>query len=83
MFVNVSCTDDNLSRVEKCTKYSRTALIRINWDEELSGNVENLDSWNFFFFFFFENGLHRQFAVGKIYTNGCFRLHIYLRTDKI
>ena len=33
--------------------------------------------------FFFENGLHWQFEVGeKIYTNGCFRLRIYLRTNK-
>jgi hypothetical protein len=32
--------------------------------------------------FFFENRLHRQFQVEKISTNGCFGLHIYLRTNK-
>jgi len=32
--------------------------------------------------FFFENRLHWEFEVEKISTNGCLRLHIYLRTDK-
>ena len=33
--------------------------------------------------FFFENRLQWQFEVGqKNSTNGCFRLHIYLRTNK-
>ena len=33
--------------------------------------------------FFLENRLHWQFEVGKkIFTNGCFRLHIYLCTNK-
>jgi len=33
--------------------------------------------------FFFENRLHKQFELGvKMPTNGCFRLHIYLRTNK-
>ena len=33
--------------------------------------------------FFFENRLRWQFEVENISTNGCFRLHIYLRTYKI
>ena len=33
--------------------------------------------------FFFENRQHWQFEVGKKSTNSCFRLHIYLRTNKI
>jgi hypothetical protein len=34
--------------------------------------------------FFFENRLHWQFKVGeKNSKNGCSRLHIYLRTNKI
>jgi hypothetical protein len=32
--------------------------------------------------FFFENRLNLQFEVEKKSTNGCFRLHIYLRTNK-
>ena len=28
-------------------KYSRTPLIRINWDGELSGYAENPDNWIF------------------------------------
>ena len=31
--------------------------------------------------FFFEYRLHGQFKVEKIYINGYFRLHIYLRTN--
>jgi hypothetical protein len=33
--------------------------------------------------FFFENRLQWQFEGETISTNGCFRLHIYLRTNKI
>ena len=33
--------------------------------------------------FFLGNRLHWQFEVEKISTNGCFRLHIYLRINKI
>jgi len=32
--------------------------------------------------FFFENRLHWQFETEKISSNGCSRLHIYLRTNK-
>jgi len=32
--------------------------------------------------FFFENSLHWQLEGEIISTNGCFRLHIYLRTNK-
>jgi len=32
--------------------------------------------------FFFENRLQWQFEVEKKSTNGCFRLNIYLRTNK-
>jgi hypothetical protein len=36
------------------------------------------------FGFFFENRVHWQFEAGeKNSTNGCFKLHIYLRTNKI
>jgi hypothetical protein len=31
--------------------------------------------------FYFESGLHWQFEVETISTNGCCKLHIYLRTD--
>jgi len=31
---------------------------------------------------FFENTLQWQFEVGQVSTNDCFRLHIYLRTNK-
>jgi len=27
--------------------YSRTPLIRINWDDEPAGYTENPDNWNF------------------------------------
>jgi len=30
-----------------CIKYSRTPLIRINWDGEPSGYAENPDNWIF------------------------------------
>ena len=33
--------------------------------------------------FFFENRLHWQFEAEKNTTNRCFRLHTYLRTNKI
>jgi hypothetical protein len=32
--------------------------------------------------FFSENRLHWQFEVEKIFANSCFRLHIYLHTNK-
>ena len=32
--------------------------------------------------FFFENRLHWQSEAENIAKNGCFRLHIYLRTNK-
>jgi len=33
--------------------------------------------------FFFENRLHGQYEVEKnFFTNGCFRLHIYLQTNR-
>ena len=32
--------------------------------------------------FFFANRLNWQFELEKIYTNGCFRLHIYLPANK-
>ena len=32
--------------------------------------------------FFSENSLHWQFELKKNSTNGCFRLHIYLHTNK-
>jgi hypothetical protein len=57
--------------------YSRTPLIRINWDGEPSGYAENPDNWTFF-----KNKLHWQFEVEKLQTDGCLRLHIYLQTNK-
>ena len=58
-------------------KYIITPLIRIKWDDELSGYAENPDNC-----FLFENRLHWQFEGGGGSTNGCFRLHIYLRKNK-
>ena len=49
------------------TKYSRTPLVRINWDGEPSGYAENLNIW-----IFFENRLHRQFAFRML----LFTVHI-------
>jgi len=31
-----------------CSKYSRTPLFRINWDEKPSGYAEDPDNWIFF-----------------------------------
>jgi len=56
--------------------YSRTPLIRINWDGEPSGYAENPDNW-----IFFESTLHRQLDGGKISTNSGCGLHIHLRTN--
>ena len=53
-------------------KYSGNPLIRINWDDGPSGIG-----------FFFESRLQWQFEAEEISTNGCFRLHIYLHTNKI
>jgi len=58
--------------------YSRTTFTRINWDSETSGYVEISDNWIFL-------GKYATLAVlsgKKISTNGCFRLHIYWRTNK-
>ena len=54
--------------------WSRTPLIRINWDCEPSGYAENPDNWIFLW-------KYATLAVrsGKKYhTNGCFRLNIYV-----
>jgi hypothetical protein len=49
---------------------------------ELTGTTNHPDMQKIGFFF--ENWLHWQFEVGGGETiNGCFRLHIYLRTNKI
>ena len=57
--------------------YSRTTLIWINRDGELSIYAGNPEIG-----FFFENRLHWQFKVEKISTNCCFSLLIYLRPNK-
>jgi len=52
--------------------------IQINWDGEPSGYAENPDNWIFL-------GKEATLADGsgkKKSANGCFRLHIYLRTTK-
>ena len=59
-------------------QYSKTPLIRINWDGEPSGHAENPDNWIF---------LWKQATlvvlIGKRnLTSGYFRQHIYLRTNK-
>ena len=46
--------------------------------KESSRYAENPDNW----IWQFENRLHWQFEVEKKSTNCCFRLHIYLRTNK-
>jgi len=57
--------------------YSRTPLLRLHRDDEPSGYAE---IW--IIGFFFENRLHWEFEVANVFTDGCFRLHIYLRTTK-
>jgi len=37
----------SLQRAATFVNYSRTPLIQINWDGELSGYAENPDNWNF------------------------------------
>jgi hypothetical protein len=32
---------------DKCTRYSITPIIRINWDREPSGYAENANNWIF------------------------------------
>jgi len=59
--------------------YSRTVSIRINWDDEPSRYVENPDNWTLLEG---KKRLHWQFEMEKSSTDGCFRLHIYLRTNK-
>ena len=61
------------------TKYSRTPLIRFNWDGESSGYAENPNNW----IFSLKIGYIGSLKWGKKCTNGCFRIHIYLRTNKI
>jgi hypothetical protein len=50
----------------------------------LTGTASHLDMQRIRIIgFFFENKLHWQSEVEKdISTNGCFRVHIYLRTNK-
>jgi len=60
-----------------CSKYSRTPPIRINWDDKPSGYAEDSDNWIFFFKIAYIGSLKWG---EKDSTNGCSRLHIYLRT---
>jgi len=53
--------------------YSRTPLIRINWDGEPSGYVEIRITG-----FFFQNTPHWQCEGEKVSKNCYFMLHIYL-----
>jgi hypothetical protein len=57
--------------------YSRTPLLRLRLVDEPSGYAE---IWKIGFFF--ENMLHWQFEVANVSTDDCFRLHIYLRSNK-
>jgi len=69
---------ENSTPRETTWAHSRTPLIQINCDGEPSGYAENPDIWNFFF----ENRLYWQLEDEKKSTNGCFKLHIYLRKNK-
>ena len=39
--------DASMQELYHCSKYSRTPLLRINWDGEPSGYAENSDNWIF------------------------------------
>jgi hypothetical protein len=58
--------------------YSRIPLIRINWDGQSSGYAEIPDNW----IFLWKYVTMAVWSVKKISTNSCFRLRIYLRTNK-
>ena len=57
--------------------YSRTPLIRITWDGQPTGEAENPDNWIFFFWKYIW-----IFWSVQIYTNGYFRLYVYIRISK-
>jgi len=61
----------NFANVPKKLKYSRTPLIRINWEAEPPGYVENLDNWIFLW-----NWLHWQFEVQLLLS--MYRIHLRL-----
>ena len=60
------------------TKYSRTPIIRINWDGEPSGYAEIPDNW----IFSLKIGYFGRLKWKQISTNGCFRPYIYSRANK-
>ena len=59
--------------------YSRTPLIRINWDGEPSGYAKKSGYLDFSLKIDYISSLKRK---KKVSTNGCFTLHIYLCTNK-
>jgi len=53
------------------------ALLGINWNGEASVYAKNLDIWIFFYV------LHwHSLKLKNVFTNGYFRLHTYLLTNK-
>ena len=60
------------------TEYSRTTLNRINPEGEPSGYAKNPDNW----IFLWKYATLSVWSEEKMSTIGCFRLHIYYRTNK-
>jgi len=73
-----------LSLIPQVARCSRTPLLWINWEDEISGYAEHPDMQNIRIIgFFFENKLHCKFEVEKFSTGGFFGLYTYLRTNII
>ena len=60
-----------------CNSTAQLYLSGLIW---MTSNLEMQGIW--IIGFFFENRPHWQSEVEKISTNSCFRIHIYLRTNK-
>ena len=60
-------------------QYSRTPFIQINWDGKPCRYAENPNYW----IFLCKIGYTGSLKWKKISTNSCFRLHIYLHTNKM
>jgi hypothetical protein len=84
LYILISCYFIKVQFTHWCER-AGTALVVFTVELHLSGLIgttRHPDKQNFRIIgIFFENKIHWQFEVGVKSTYGCFRLHIYLRTN--
>ena len=66
------------THLQSLLKYNRIPLILINWDGQPSRYAQNLDNW----IVLLTKATMAVCSEKAFLTYGCFRLHVYLHTNK-